>query len=112
MNTDSRKTARNDFQKDIFKLMNNSVFGKLCPKTQEHQTFNNRNTKKLLGVKTKLLQYKIFQSLLAIETRKTQILINKTLCLGLSILELRETVNYEFQYDYVKPKYGEKAKLC
>ena len=43
--------------------------------------------------------------------RKTQILMNKPVYLGLSILELSKIVMCEFCYDYVKPKYGEKAKL-
>ena len=44
--------------------------------------------------------------------RKTQTLMNKPVYLGLSILDLSKTVMYEFWYDYVKPKYGENAKLC
>ena len=44
--------------------------------------------------------------------RKTQILMNKPVCLGLSILDLSKTLMYEFLYDYVKPKYGKNAKLC
>ena len=43
---------------------------------------------------------------------KTQIFMNKPVYLGLSILEIKETVMYERWYDYAKPKYGEKAKLC
>ena len=43
--------------------------------------------------------------------RKTQILMNKPVCLGLSRLALSETVIYEFWYDYEKPKFGENAKL-
>ena len=43
---------------------------------------------------------------------KTEILMNKPVHLGLSILELSKILMYEFLYDYVKPKYGEKAKLC
>ena len=39
-------------------------------------------------------------------------LINKPVCLGLSILELSKMLMYEFWYDYVKPKCDEKAKLC
>ena len=38
--------------------------------------------------------------------------MNKHVYLGLSILELSKILMYEFWYDYVKPKYGEKAKLC
>ena len=38
--------------------------------------------------------------------------MNKSLYLGLLILELSKTVMYEFWYDYVKPKYREKSKLC
>ena len=52
------------------------------------------------------------ENLLAIEMRKTQILMNKPVYLGLSILDLSKTVMYEFWYDYVKPKYGENAQLC
>ena len=44
--------------------------------------------------------------------KRTQTLLNKPAYLGLSILEMSKTVMYEFWYDYVKPKYKEKAKLC
>ena len=41
-----------------------------------------------------------------------EILINKLVYLGISILELSKILMYEFWHDYVKPKYGEKVKLC
>ena len=44
--------------------------------------------------------------------KKTQIFINKSVFLGVSILEISKIVMYEFWCDYLKPKYGEKAKLC
>ena len=44
--------------------------------------------------------------------KKTQILMNKPVYVGLSMLELSKIVMYEFWYDYVKPKYGENEKLC
>ena len=44
--------------------------------------------------------------------RRTQTYINKPVYLGLLILELRKMVMYEFWYDYIKPKYKEKTKLC
>ena len=46
------------------------------------------------------------------QTKKKQILINKPVYLGLSIQELLKILMYEFWYDYVKPKYGKKSKLC
>ena len=68
---------------------------------------------KLFNIRNKLSYLKFLtECLLAIEIRKTQILMNKPNYLGLSILDLSKTVIYEFQYDYVKSKYGEKAKLC
>ena len=44
--------------------------------------------------------------------KKTEILMNKPVCLGLSILELSKILMHVFRYDYIKPKNGEKAKLC
>ena len=52
------------------------------------------------------------ESLLAIEMKKTQTLMTKPVYLGLSVLEFSKILMYEFWYDYLKPKYGEKAKLC
>ena len=50
-------------------------------------------------------------NLLAIKMRKTQVLMNKPVYFGLTILDLNKTIMHEFWCDYVKPKYGEKAKL-
>ena len=52
------------------------------------------------------------ENLFTTEMRKTQILMNKPIYLGLSILKLSKMVIYEFWHDYVKPKSGEKEKLC
>ena len=50
--------------------------------------------------------------LLAVKMRKTQVVINNLVYLGVSILDLSKTVMYDFWYDYLKSKYGENAKLC
>ena len=52
------------------------------------------------------------ENLLAIEMKKTQITMNKPVYLGFSMLDLSKTIMYDFCYDYIKPKYGERAKLC
>ena len=52
------------------------------------------------------------ENLLAIEMKKTKVKMNKPVYLGMSILDISKTLMYEFWYDYVKPKYKDKAKLC
>ena len=54
----------------------------------------------------------ITENLLAIDLKETEILMNKSVYLGLSILKISKTLRYEFWYDYVKPKYSEKVKFC
>ena len=51
-------------------------------------------------------------NLLAIEMKKTKVKMNKPVYLGMSILDISKTLMYEFWYDYLKPKYKDKAKLC
>ena len=51
-------------------------------------------------------------TLMAIEMRKTKVVMNKTVYLGQAILDISKTLMYEFWYDYLKRKYGDKAQLC
>ena len=116
MNTELRQKAKNYFEKDFFKLMNNAVFGKTMENVRKHRDIKLVTTERRRNYLVSEPNYhttKFFtENLLAIEMRKTQILMNKPVYLGLSILDLSKTVIYEFWYDYVKPKYGENAKLC
>ena len=52
------------------------------------------------------------ENLLAIELKKTKVNMNKSIYLGMSILDIIKTLMYRFWYDYFKPKYRDKAKLC
>ena len=90
--------------------MNDAVFGKTMENVRKHR---NKKDKKLFSIRTTFSYYRFFhRKFLAIEMRKTQILMNKPVYLGLSMLDLSKIVMHEFWYDYVKRKYGEKAKLC
>ena len=116
MNTKLRAEARNDFEKDFFKLMNNSVFGKTMENVRKHRdiklvTTNERRNKLVSEPNYHTSKY-FSENLLAIEMRKTKILMNKPVYLGQAILDISKTLMYEFWYDYIKPKYNGKAKLC
>ena len=54
----------------------------------------------------------ISEDLSIIETKKTKIKMNKSIYLGLSILEISNILMYEFWYDYMTPKYANNVKLC
>ena len=116
MNTKLRQQAKNDFEKDFFKLMNNAGFRKTMEYVREHRSIKLVTTewrRNYLVSEPNYHTTKFFtENLFAIEMRKTQILINKLVYLLLSILDLIKTVMYEFWYDDVNLKYGENAKLC
>ena len=114
-NTDLRKKVKNDFGNNFCKLMNNAVFRKTIENVRKHKDIKHVTTKRrrIYLVKEPDCHTTNFFSRKSISNRnkKTDILMNKRLCLVLSILELRKTLMYQFWYDYIKPKYGEKVKL-
>ena len=68
---------------------------------------------RLFGVRIKVSYYKVFhRKFISNRNEKTEIILNKSVHLRLSILELSKISMYEFRYDHVKSKYGEKVKLC
>ena len=107
MNTELRKIAKNDFEKDFFKLMNNAVFGKTIENVRKHRDIKLVTTDKK---RSKLVL--ISENLSIIEMRRTKVKMNKLIYLGLSILEISKLLVYEFWYDYMKPKYDDNVKLC
>ena len=116
MNTELRKKAKNYFEKDFVKLMNNAVFGKTMENMRKHRDIKLVTTDKRRNQLVAEPNYhttKWFsENLLAIEMKKTKVKMNKPIYLGLSILEISKTLMYEFWCDYMKPKYGDNVKLC
>ena len=116
MNTRLRKGAKNKFEKDLFKLMNNSVFGKTMENVRKYRdnklvtTDEKRN--RLVSEPNYHTTKHFSENLLAIKMKKTKVIMNKSVYLGMSILDISKTFIYKFWYDYIKPKYGDKAKLC
>lgn len=111
-NTVLRQKANNDFEKDFFKLMNNSVYGKQM-----------ENVRKRCDVKL-LSSYKSFQKHKDYDTRtiidedhvllyrkKKTVTLNKPIYGGFVVLELSKLLMYKFYYDVLKPKYRNNMKL-
>ena len=100
MNTKLRAEARNDFEKDFFKLMNNSVFRKTMENVRKRRdiklvTTDERRNKLVSEPNYHTTKY-FSENLLAIEMRKTKILMNKPVYLGQAILDISKTLMYEF----------------
>ena len=116
MNTELRKIAKNDFEKDFFKLVNNAVFGNTMENIRKHRdiklvTTDKKRSKLVSEPNYHTMNY-ISEDLSIIEMKRTKVKMNKPIYLGLSILEISKILMYEFWYDYMKPKYGNNVKLC
>ena len=116
MNTKLRMQAKNDFEKDFFKLMNNSVFGKTMENVRNHRDIKIVTTDKRRSILASEPNYHstkyISKDLLIMEMKKVEVKMNKPIYLGQAILDISKTLMYEFCYDYIKPKYEDKARLC
>ena len=116
MNTELRKIAKNDFEKDFFKLMNNAVFGKTMENVRKHRDIKlltaDKKRSKLVSEPNYHTINLISENLSLIEMRRTKVKMNKPIYLGLSILEISKLLMHEFWYDYMKPKYDDNVKLC
>ena len=108
MNTELRKQAKNDFEKDFFKLMNNSVFGKTMKNVRKLDiklVATDKRGNRLVSEPNYHAIKGFSENLEVIEMKKTKVKMDKPVYLGLSILEFSKTLIYEFWYDYIKPKY-------
>ena len=83
--------------------MNNSFFGKTMKNVRKHRDIKLVTTEE---------RRNFSENLLAIEMKKAKVKMNEPVYLGLSILDISKTLMYEFWYEYIKPNYKEKAKLC
>ena len=115
-NTELRMQAKNDFEKDFFKLMNNAVFGKIMENVRNHRDIKIVTADKRRSILVSEPSYHstkyISKDLLIMEMKNAEVKMNKPIYLGQVILDLSKTLMYEFWYDYIKPIYSDKAKLC
>ena len=114
-NTQKRTQAKNSFEKDFFKLMNNSVFGKTMENIRKRvdvRIITDRNKLLKMASKPTYVSSKIFnENLVAVHKIKETLTLNRPAYVGMCILDLSKTLMYDFHYNYIKEKYGSKAKL-
>ena len=110
-NTRLRTVAKNDFEKDFYKLMNNSVFGKTIENIRKHRDIKLVNNKEDYLKQVMKPNFKggvlMGADLMSCEMGKVKVKMNKPVYLGQAILDLSKTIIYEFHYDYMKRKYNE-----
>ena len=109
LNTEKRKAARNPFEKDFYKLMNNSVFGKTMENVRKRinvkLAVNERQMKRQVA-KPEFHRFKIFnEHLIGVHLKQCNLVLNKPIYVGMAILDLSKTLMYRFHYDYMRPKY-------
>ena len=96
--------------------MINSVFGKTMENLRKHRDIKlvttDEKRRKLISEPNYHTKKRFSENLLAIEMKKTKIKINKPVYLGMSILDISKTLMYKSWFDYIKPKYEDRAKLC
>ena len=114
-NTKMREKATTDFEKDFYKLMNNSAFGKTMENVRNRinvkLVINEKSCNKF-AKKSNFKSANVFhENLIAVHMEKTTVKLNKPIQIGMTILDLSKTLMYRFHYDYVKPKWGDKAAL-
>ena len=116
MNTELRIKANNDFEKDYYKLKNNSVYGKTMENIRKHGDIHlvttDRKRSKLVSEPNYHATKSISKNLLVMQMKKREIYMKKPVYLGQAILDISKTIMYKFCYEYIKRRYADNAKLC
>ena len=115
-NTELRsKKGITDFQKDFFKLLNNSVYGKTLENVRGRIDYkivtNSKSARKYISRPTFKTSNIIADEVVGIEMRKQKVVLDKPIFAGFAVLETSKELMYDFHYNTIKKRYGEKAKL-
>ena len=117
MNTEFRKKSKSDFEKNFYKLMNNSVFGKTMENVRKHveiKLARSDETEKIRKLVASPLhsRFVIFSSdLVGIGMHKSKLLLDKPVYTGMTILDNSKILMYDFFYNELKEQYGPKCEL-
>ena len=114
-NTGKRKEAKSDFEKDLFKLMNNAVYGKTMEDKKKHKDFelvqSSQKLEKLISSPQFRHSHIINEELVGVEKVKMKLKLDKPMFIGMSILDLSKLHMYSFYYDVLKEHYKDNINL-
>ena len=117
MNTELCKQATSDFEKDLYKLMNNSVFGKTMENLRKRVDVklvraNEEDKMRRLIASPAFARANIFDDdLVAIQVHKSRLVLNRPVYVGMSILDLSKSLMYDFYYNQMKAQHGDRYQL-
>ena len=116
MNTELRKDATSDFEKDLYELMNNSVFGKTMENLRKQVDVklvrSHEDKLRRLIASPAFARANIFDDdLAAIQVHKSNQVLNRPVYVGMSILDLSKHLMDDFYYNQLKTQYGESCQL-
>lgn len=115
LNSDLRKQAKNDFQKQLAKLFNNAIFGKSMENVRKRcdvKLVTSRNNAIKLASTPRYKGFSVFnEDLVGVEMKRSVIKADRPMYLGFTILEESKVVMYKYHYDVIKPFYGKRATL-
>ncbi|XP_067205407.1 uncharacterized protein [Linepithema humile] len=118
LNTQFRTRAKNDFKKNLYKLMNNAVFGKTMENVRNHTDvrlvtqWDGRYGAEAMIAKPNFHSRSVFsEDLIAVELRKLEVKFDKPIYVGMCILDISKTCLYEFHYEYMAPLYRDNCKI-
>ncbi|XP_025162454.1 uncharacterized protein LOC112590375 [Harpegnathos saltator] len=118
LSTQFRTHATNDFEKNLYKLMNNAVFGKTMENVRNHvdvkllTKWNGRYGAEAMIARPNFHNRSVFsENLIAVELRKLEVKFNKPIYVGMCILDISKTCLYEFHHEYMSPLYQNRCKV-
>lgn len=118
LNTELRTRATNEFEKNFFKLMVNTIFGKTMENVRGRvdirlkSKWEGRYGARKLIVQPNFKRWTIFnKDFVAIHMNHTSILMNKPISIGMAILDISKELMYDYFYNFLKPKYKKNVEM-
>jgi len=115
-NTEQRKLATSDFQKNLWKLKNNACFGKSIEQVRKRRdvTFTKHGAKFKKLVRSPLFHsFDVFDhGLVCVERKKSKVVLNRPVYAGQVVLDVSKEVMCDFHFNCMKKKYGDNIKVC